>query len=193
MQHEQKEIPIQFSLTVLEDAFDEASRTKQHLAELSVRDPLTGAYNRRYLDQVQLDLERPTASWGCLMVDLDDFKSVNDRFGHEEGDRVLQGVAHFLRRQGRAEDRLVRVGGDEFVFIMDTNSDEELQLIADRVERAGMRESPCPFSVGRAFRRPTEPLREVIQRADADMYRHKAGAASAAGRTLRMRPRDPSA
>jgi diguanylate cyclase (GGDEF)-like protein len=170
----------------LESAVHRAARSQEELAELSVRDPLTGAYNRRFLEQIEMELERPTAHWGCLLIDLDDFKTVNDRFGHDEGDRVLQGVAYFIRRHGRADDRLVRLGGDEFVFFMDVKSEEELHMVADRLERSALKESPCQFSVGRAYRMPGESMRTVLQRADSEMYRQKKGRGS--GKTLRMRP-----
>lgn len=158
----------------LKQKFDSASRHQEKLAELSIRDPLTGAYNRRYLDQVQQELERPTATWGCIMVDLDHFKVVNDRFGHEEGDRVLQAFAHFLRRAGRAEDRLVRYGGDEFLVIIDVRSEAELLVVAERFTIQGQEESLASFSLGKAFRRPRESLSDVIGRTDADMYLAKA-------------------
>ncbi|REJ84582.1 MAG: GGDEF domain-containing protein [Acidobacteria bacterium] len=170
----------------LESAVHRAARSQEELAELSVRDPLTGAYNRRFLQRLEEQLERPTATWGCLLLDLDDFKTVNDRFGHDEGDRVLQGVAHFVRRQGRADDNLVRLGGDEFALFMEVKTEEELHLAADRLERVAKEESPCPFSVGRAYRRPGESLKTVLQRADAEMYRQKRRRGS--GKTLRMRP-----
>ncbi|HUP23413.1 MAG TPA: GGDEF domain-containing protein [Thermoanaerobaculia bacterium] len=159
--------------TRLKEKFDSASRHQEQLAELSIRDPLTGAYNRRYLDQVQQELERPTATWGCIMIDLDHFKSVNDRFGHDEGDRVLQSFAHFLRRTGRAEDRLVRYGGDEFLLVIDVHSEAELHGVADRLVSLGAEESPAAFSIGRAFRRSRESLPDVIGRTDSDMYSQK--------------------
>jgi diguanylate cyclase (GGDEF)-like protein len=159
----------------LKQKFDSASRHQEQLAELSIRDPLTGAYNRRYLAQVQQELERPTAAWGCIMIDLDDFKAVNDRYGHEEGDRVLQAFAHFLRRTGRAEDRLVRYGGDEFLLIIDVRSEVELEAVAERMARLGDDESPAAFSLGVAFRRSRESLSDVISRTDAHMYQAKTG------------------
>ena len=86
---------------------------ERRLEELSVRDPLTGCYNRRYLQAQQPVLERPTYFYGVLMMDLDNFKEINDTYGHEEGDRVLQRFSHFIIRNKRADDILVRLGGDE--------------------------------------------------------------------------------
>ncbi len=156
---------------------------ERRLEELSVRDPLTGCYNRRYLESLRGRLERPTSPWGCLMLDLDDFKSVNDTYGHEEGDRVLQGVSHFIRRHGRAEDVVIRLGGDEFAIFVAAASREELETIAERLREVAPFESPAPFSLGTAFRELGERIDEVVARADHAMYAEK-------GR--RLRPADES-
>jgi diguanylate cyclase (GGDEF)-like protein len=149
---------------------DRAYQSQAELAELSIRDPLTGAYNRRYLSHVQEELERPTAHWGAVMIDLDDFKAVNDRYGHDEGDRVLQAHVHFLRRASRAEDRLVRYGGDEFLLIVEVRSESELDEVVARLDESADSEAPAAFTVGAAFRRPREPLHAAIARADDAMY-----------------------
>jgi diguanylate cyclase (GGDEF)-like protein len=146
---------------------------ERRLEELSVRDPLTGCYNRRYLESLRSRLERPTARWGCLLLDLDNFKAVNDTYGHEEGDRVLQGVAHFIRRHGRAEDVVIRLGGDEFAIFVAASSHEELGTIADRLREVAPFESPAPFSLGVAFRELGEKIEQVVSRADHDMYANK--------------------
>ena len=158
---------------LLQEKIEHVHRSSVELAELSVRDPLTGAYNRRYIDEIADDLRRPTACWGLILLDLDDFKQVNDRFGHEEGDRVLQGVAHFIRRQGRAEDRLIRYGGDEFLLVVEVGSVEELDRIASRLRINSENEAPCSFSLGLALRQPNESFADVLRRADAEMYREK--------------------
>jgi diguanylate cyclase (GGDEF)-like protein/PAS domain S-box-containing protein len=146
---------------------------ERRLEELSVRDPLTGCYNRRYLESLRTRLERPTARWGCLLLDLDNFKAVNDTYGHEEGDRVLQGVAHFIRRHGRAEDVVIRLGGDEFAIFVAAASAEELDTIAGRLREVAPFESPAPFSLGVAFRELGEHIEQVVARADRDMYSKK--------------------
>jgi len=146
---------------------------EQRLEELSVRDPLTGCYNRRYLESLRARLERPTARWGCLLLDLDNFKAVNDTYGHEEGDRVLQGVSHFIRRHGRAEDVVIRLGGDEFAIFVAASSSEELATIAERLREVAPFESPAPFSLGVAFREQGESIEKVSARADRDMYARK--------------------
>jgi len=146
---------------------------ERRLEELSVRDPLTGCYNRRHLESMRSRLERPTARWGCLLLDLDNFKAVNDTYGHEEGDRVLQGVSHFIRRHGRAEDVVIRLGGDEFAIFVAASSGEELDTIAGRLRDVAPFESPAPFSLGVAFRELNESIESVVGRADRDMYARK--------------------
>ena len=88
------------------------------LEEMSLRDPLTGCFNRRYLEKRQAELEQTSAHWVCLLFDLTDFKGINDTYGHDEGDRVLRAFAHFLSRQHRSDDILVRLGGDEFALFV---------------------------------------------------------------------------
>jgi diguanylate cyclase (GGDEF)-like protein len=92
------------------------------LRELSVRDALTGLYNRRYMEQ-RLDMETEWAlrnghSLGVVMVDVDEFKAINDTYGHAPGDKVLCEVADMLRTGVRKTDIVCRFGGDEFVLIM---------------------------------------------------------------------------
>ena len=108
-----------------------AIRIKQHsdalkaanaqLAALSVTDELTGLYNRRHLDQRLAEevalAKRHQFPLSCLMVDVDRFKRINDTFGHQEGDRVLQVVAQVLRESTRVSDVVGRYGGEEFMVI----------------------------------------------------------------------------
>jgi diguanylate cyclase (GGDEF)-like protein/PAS domain S-box-containing protein len=162
---------------------------ERRLEELSYRDPLTGCYNRRHLEALRAELERPTARWACLVFDLDDFKTINDTYGHEEGDRVLRGFAHFVGRQHRPDDVLVRTGGDEFALVVCTDSQTEVEAVSERLLRAAELDSPAGFSMGIAFRRPGERLEEALGRADRTMYaargrrRRPAGSAEGARET----------
>ena len=148
------------------------------LEELSYRDPLTGCFNRRYLDQRRADLEEESTRFACLLFDLTGFKAINDTYGHEEGDRVLRAFAHFLLRMHRSEDILVRLGGDEFALLIRTPTDEEGRAVADRVITATRDESPAACNFGVALRLPGESLADVMARADQVMY-------AAKGRSLR--------
>lgn len=148
------------------------------LEELSFRDPLTGCFNRRYLDKRRGELEQDAAHLACLLFDLTGFKEINDTYGHDEGDRVLRAFAHFLLRLHRSEDILVRLGGDEFALIIRTATDAEGRAVADRVVEAAKNESPAPCNFGVALRLPGEDLAAVMARADQVMY-------AAKGRSLR--------
>jgi diguanylate cyclase (GGDEF)-like protein/PAS domain S-box-containing protein len=152
------------------------------LEEASVRDPLTGCYNRRYLDRKRGELEAPDALWVCLLFDLTDFKTINDTYGHDEGDRVLQAFAHFLSRHHRSEDVLVRLGGDEFALFIRATSDEDGRAVSQRVIAAASASSPAAFSLGTALRRPGERVTGLLTRADQVLYASK-------GRSLRPRLR----
>ncbi len=149
-----------------------------HLAHLSVRDPLTGCYNRRYLRVQQHELERPSHFYGCLVLDLEHLREVNETYGHEEGDRVLRRFAHFVLRNKRADDVLVRLGDDEFALFVEVVHPDNLALISDRLVGNARTQSPIPFSIGHAYRRPGEPIEQLIARADAQMYEAAARRAS---------------
>ena len=107
------------------------------LREQAERDPLTGLHNRRYLTRAR-DVAGPV---GLAALDLDHFKAVNDRFGHDVGDRVLIRVAELLREQVRAEDVVARTGGEEFVLLMPRTDDAEALACCERV-RAALRAEP---------------------------------------------------
>lgn len=148
------------------------------LEEMSVRDPLTGCFNRRHIDKCRAELEAEGANWACLLFDLTGFKNINDTYGHEEGDRVLQGFAHFLLRLHRSQDVLVRLGGDEFALFVKTLMQDDGRAAVDRVIEAAQRGSPAAFNFGVAVRMPGETVSAVLSRADHMMY-------AAKGRSLR--------
>lgn len=96
-------------------------RTKE-LKELAIRDPLTNLYNRRYLTEVSQDLlllaKRNNTPLSVLMIDIDNFKNVNDTYGHDIGDKVIKLLAEKLIQQVRDSDVISRIGGEEFAVIL---------------------------------------------------------------------------
>ena len=163
----------------------EAARAE--LLELVITDPLTGCYNRRFFDEVigrELQRhQRYRTPLSLLFVDIDHFKAVNDTFGHEAGDLVLQYVAGFLRRHVREADYLFRWGGDEFLVLMSCNLEQAMQKGIDL--KAAFHTTPetaqLPAGVGLSLGCTEVPadaddVMPSLRDADERMYRDKMGA-----------------
>lgn len=149
------------------------------LRRLALVDPLTSALNRRGLDSTFHRNEEPCV----LLVDLDHFKQINDRFGHAVGDRVLRAVAATLGDVARHADDVVRLGGEEFLVVLRGASVAAGARVAERARTAiaAMRltdeqggEVSITASIGVASKKPDETRDALIARADAAMYRAKA-------------------
>jgi diguanylate cyclase (GGDEF)-like protein/PAS domain S-box-containing protein len=162
---------------------EELKRTQDRSARFfdqAIKDPLTAVFNRRYLyEHVRGEMERggERAPASLLAFDIDSFKSINDRLGHDKGDIVLTAVAAIARRQCRANDMLFRIGGDEFVVYLPGVDATGALHLAERlrasVERAHLPETSVSISVGVAERRLEDSLETWLQRADAALYRAK--------------------
>ena len=140
------------------------------LVEMSTHDALTGVLNRRYLVGFEETLANdPEIKFGSIFVDIDHFKIYNDRWGHQQGDEVLRHMARFLMRYVRAEESVVRIGGDEFVVLLRGANAQETKIVADRLRIEALERAPVPFSLGWAAREPGEPLHRVLDRADQGM------------------------
>jgi len=155
----------------------------QQTFEMAVKDPLTKLYNRQYLNEYAKKafnkLQREESVLILIFIDLDNFKYVNDSFGHKEGDKVLQQVAEILQNTFRNYDIIVRYGGDEFViFIEDSNFDSKniektLLYFVERVEDK-LNKFKISASYGYALA-PKEALEleKLIEIADEKMYMQK--------------------
>jgi diguanylate cyclase (GGDEF)-like protein len=119
-------------LSELQLGLERARIEMELLRDQAERDPLTGLHNRRHLQRSR-DVPGPV---GLAVLDIDHFKSVNDCFGHEVGDRVLVRVAEVLREQVRADDVAARTGGEEFLLLMPRTDDAEALACCERVRRA---------------------------------------------------------
>ncbi len=159
-----------------------ALRRRESLEQLeraALIDPLTGVANRRAFD-AELPLALRRASEGnyplaLVMIDLNDFKAVNDLYGHEAGDHVLIGVATGWADALRAGDLLARVGGDEFAVLLPTCDEHEMAHIIQRLHRATASHHPGA-SIGGALWDGSETVASLIRRADRSQYADKARA-----------------
>jgi diguanylate cyclase (GGDEF)-like protein len=103
------------------------------------------------------------------MLDIDYFKEYNDQFGHSVGDEVLVRVSRFLMRSTRAEEGVVRFGGDEFCVLLAGSDAANTSRAAERIKQTGARELPIAFSVGWAVREHNERLERTLNRADQNL------------------------
>ncbi|WP_043517751.1 sensor domain-containing diguanylate cyclase [Achromobacter arsenitoxydans] len=139
-------------------------------------DTLTGLLNRRGLDESLALLEAEAAPVAIVAIDIDHFKSINDRFGHAAGDQALQVLAGVMREGSRGGDALARTGGEEFVMLLPGASMTAAIAIAQRLRsRLASQESPVPapitISVGVAhYPEHGTGLEAVLQRADQTLY-----------------------
>lgn len=170
----------------ISDRYQEMMRDlNEALREASHRDPLTGLYNRRMVMERLREETAMVAAGGdpyaIAMIDVDHFKSVNDRFGHEVGDRVLVEMAQALVSRLKGDELCARWGGEEFVLILPATSLEEarrvLQAVQEHVRQVPLvvaeQELWLTLSIGVAQYQPGENFSAAIDRADQALYRAK--------------------
>jgi diguanylate cyclase (GGDEF)-like protein/PAS domain S-box-containing protein len=158
---------------------------REQLREQSLSDPLTGLYNRRYLYQ---HMDRLVAAWartgqsfGLILIDIDYFKSFNDRFGHDVGDEVLVSLAGMLQSQVRRSDVACRLGGEEFVVLLAGAELKQALARAEAVRTAasairvhGAGDSVVTISAGVAlFPEHGEEVYSLLRAADRALYESK--------------------
>ena len=186
VQHIRSQEPIPeegaFEMRFMARTYNEISeQTLRHREKLSyeaTHDALTGLYNRSAYDQFLNDRRKGVMAF--LYVDVDKFKSVNDTYGHEAGDKVLRLVADTLTHSFRSEDKICRIGGDEFVVLMANAGPELKALIRTKAERIMSALAnppkgvvPVSVSVGCAFGDENTSGEELYRNADAALYHIK--------------------
>jgi diguanylate cyclase (GGDEF)-like protein len=165
---------------------DRDYRRRSDLYDRATRDPLTGLVNRSlFLESVERSLDRARRTGevvGVLYIDLDGFKSVNDRAGHRVGDEALVLAAGRLRHSARGSDVVARIGGDEFAVLCNgLDSAERIKQVADRFERmlseemeAGGRKWTIRASIGAAVADSGQlSAEDLLNTADVNMYAAK--------------------
>ncbi len=147
----------------------------EHNFYLASVDVVTGTYNRTYLEEYIDTHEYADKNSTVLMIDIDNFKEINDKYGHNQADNVLKGAAHLIKTYLRISDIVTRYGGDEFVVIMNNVSKDESLQIANRI-REKIATSPiqnvwCTVSIGLcSIDNDKTKLNEAISIADGFMY-----------------------
>jgi diguanylate cyclase (GGDEF)-like protein len=175
---------------VIADSYGELRKYERH----ATTDALTGLGNRRSMEDIFpreiLRCADDAEPVSLIMIDIDNFKDFNDRFGHIAGDRALTAVARLLEKHFRPIDCVVRYGGDEFAVLLPGVTDEQALAIADRVRQSisgDTRESgdsliqvPIRISLGIAALTSHGTLESLIRAADAALYRAKRAGRNAA-------------
>lgn len=152
----------------------------RNLEKRTYIDSLTGVYNRKFLEEIfKLEKEKYRTfrkEFCIIFIDLDNFKEVNDRYGHMEGDKVLKRVAELIKKSVRKEDYVIRYGGDEFVIITEAPRGDVLSIMSrlQDVIKIKYKEVEVTASIGSAcFPNDGKELEELIKKADERMYRIK--------------------
>lgn len=158
------------------------SLQRQRLEHLATVDPLTGALNRRVMEsELHLAVEehaRKSTPMSVILMDLDNFKQINDHHGHDKGDLVLSTFADLVMQTTRQNDRFFRYGGEEFLMLIKNDQADEAEAIAEKIRHATERLliagiENITVSIGVARIQKDESSEHWVARADAAMYRAK--------------------
>ncbi len=158
------------------------AQEREHYRKLSEIDGLTEIYNRRTFDTTLAETvslaQREHQPMALLMVDIDHFKEVNDTFGHETGDRVLQEMTHVIQSHLRPNDHLFRYGGEEFMIIIPGTGPQDIIPVAERLRAAVAAcdfslNRPVTISMGIARMQDHDTPTRLVQRADRALYAAK--------------------
>ena len=161
----------------LDETTEQRAAHDQKLKEELYKDPLTGAYNRRYYEEV---VRKSIGPAGIALMDVDDFKICNDTYGHYAGDVALKTVASAIQSCIRSSDLLIRYGGDEFLLVLPGIPGDFLQTKLEQICTAAQMASVPGYphfrvtlSIGGTLQSITDPVENIVRRADWLMYQAK--------------------
>ena len=164
---------------------ERATRRAEVFAQAAIIDPVSGLFNRRYFhERLEDELHRAhrhKTPVGLVMIDIDDFKRVNDRFGHLVGDEVIRSVSDIMRRSVRRFDLCARFGGEEFAIVMPGSGPEHSAVVAERIrqrveeyrlDEPALADLRVTVSIGLSVSYELSP-RALIERSDRALYAAK--------------------
>ena len=154
----------------LDETTEQRAAHDQKLKEELYKDPLTGAYNRRYYEEV---VRKSIGPAGIALMDVDDFKICNDTYGHHAGDVALKTVASAIQSCIRSSDLLIRYGGDEFLLVLPGIPSDILQAKLEQIRAAAQMASVPGYShfrislsIGGTIQSLAAPMENIVRRAD---------------------------
>lgn len=176
---------IERLVTQIAIALDNAL-THKEIERLSLTDPLTSLYNRRYFfERLENDFakaRRHKHSVAVLMIDIDNFKQINDIYGHQQGDLILSDLSRILKEKTRATDLWARYGGEEFIGYVSHSAPEGVLALAEKLRKSvetyafpGMGGKPVTVSIGIGYY-PDDPVKDIeefVKTADENLYQAK--------------------
>ncbi len=169
--------------TIIAYLLNRLHQSYEYERRLSRTDYLTGVFNRRaFFALLKAEMERQRRHqrpFSLAYIDLDDFKAINDRFGHSEGDRLLHDIATTMAENLRSSDVIARLGGDEFGILLLESNAEQAEQVMRRLQdqlRAAVQvdRGPVTLSIGiTTFNQVPDSVDELMKQADAMMYQAK--------------------
>lgn len=192
MSHSGQEIPVEGTISpIISEAGStvgavlifrdntEKKKKQDEILFLSYHDQLTGLYNRRFFEEElkRLDTDR-NLPMTLVMFDVNGLKLINDAFGHQTADQVLQTVAWALRRECRSDDIIARIGGDEFVLLLPKTEWDLAEVISNRIQQSIKNEKVQALQLSVSYgwetkREPGTEMSEIFKNAENNMYVHK--------------------
>ncbi len=170
------------ALADLGDLAAQLNESLHQVEHLAVTDTLTETFNRRKFDELVAKEHDPAKHshdpFSLIMLDIDHFKQVNDRYGHSAGDRVLQHLSHLIRGLTRQGDQLIRWGGEEFLILLPTTRIEEAGPFAERIRHQVEQESfpevgALTISLGVAQLQDRDDIDSLLKKVDNALYQAK--------------------
>ncbi len=175
-------ISLQKNITAFVQAQDERNQLAQALNDLALKDPLTGMLNRRAGERLLIQYDDHRKHQGetlCLvMLDIDNFKKINDSFGHVVGDEVLKTISRTLQTEARSSDNVIRWGGEEFLIIVPKATLKETSVLTERIRGVISNQiinevGQVTASFGIAELQEKETTASLVNRADKALYEAK--------------------